>query len=108
MPLPKLSAAQIEEIVRAVAGYIDWNRQTYSPQSVPLDAKQRLTMQPFFPTFTLDSTRLVVLNDRRVANPSVYAELVKMGFEAASLPNFSEMAATTFVVTVVFPRPVHR
>jgi hypothetical protein len=101
MPLPNLDSSQIEGIVRGVAAYIEENRKGYSSQSVPLSGTQRLTMQHFFPTSTLDSTQLVVLADRRIANPPFYTELVKMGFEAASLPNFSEMSAITFVDTIV-------
>lgn len=38
-------------------------------------------------------------------NPPFYGELVKMGFEAASLPDFAHMAAITFVDTVVSHEP---
>jgi hypothetical protein len=105
MPLPKLDTAQIEGIVQEVAAYIEGNRNGYLPQSVPLNGTQRLTMQPFFPTYALDSTQLVVLTGSRVNNPPFYAGLVKMGFEPPSLPDFSEMAAITFVDTVVSHEP---
>jgi hypothetical protein len=62
-------------------------------------------MRPFFPEPALDSTRLVVLARQRVTNPPFYAELIRMGFDAASLPNFSLMAAITFVDTVVSHEP---
>jgi hypothetical protein len=39
MRLPKLDTAQIESIVREVAAYIDGNRKSYSPQSVPLNGR---------------------------------------------------------------------
>lgn len=58
-------------------------------------------MQPFFPVATLDSARLVVLVGERVGNPPFYGELLRMGFEAGSLPNFQRMAGITFVDTVV-------
>jgi hypothetical protein len=45
--------------------------------------------------------RIVVLTGERVGNPPFYRALVQMGFEAAALPNFSLMAAITFVDTVV-------
>ena len=62
-------------------------------------------MRAFFPEPALDSTRLVLLAGQRVNNPSFYGELIKMGFEAASLPDFSFMAAITFVDTVVSHEP---
>jgi hypothetical protein len=106
MPLPKLDTAEIEGIVREVAAYIEENRKGYSPQSVPLNGTQRLTVQPFFPSLALDSTQLVILADRRIANPPFYAELIEMGFKAASLPNFSQKDAITFVDTIVSHVPL--
>jgi hypothetical protein len=35
-----------------------------------------------------------------INNPPFYVELTKVGFEAASLPDFAHMAAITFVDTV--------
>jgi hypothetical protein len=46
-----------------------------------------------------------VLTGERVGNPPFYGELMKMGFETASLPDFSLMAAITFVDTVVSHEP---
>ena len=53
----------------------------------------------------MDSARVVVLAGERVSNPSFYGELMKMGFEAGSLPDFAEMAEITFVDTVVSHEP---
>ena len=58
-------------------------------------------MLPFFPAPTLDAARVVVLKRERVINPPFYGGLVAMGFEADSLPDFAQMAAITFVDTVV-------
>ena len=62
-------------------------------------------MQPFFALSTLDSARLLVLTEDRVGNPPFYPQLVQMGFEPAALPDFSLMAAITFVDTVVSHEP---
>jgi hypothetical protein len=40
-----------------------------------------------------------------VTNPPFYPELMRMGFGADSLPDFEEMAAITFVDTVVSHEP---
>jgi hypothetical protein len=101
MPLPKLSDAKIAWIIQQVAEYIGQQRQTYRGRAVPLDSHQKSAMQPFFPATALDSTRVVVLAGERVSNPPFYGELMKIGFEAASLPDFALMAAITFVDTVV-------
>lgn len=105
MSLPTLSGAQVEWIVQQVAAYIEHQRQTYRPAAVLLSLSQKNAMRPFFPEPALDSTRLVILTGKRVNNPPFYGELVKMGFEAASLPDFAQMAAITFVDTVVSHEP---
>ena len=105
MPLPKLRDAEIAWIIQQVAEYIGQQRQTYRERALPLDAHQRSAMQPFFPASALDSTRALVLSGERVSNPPVYPELQRMGFELAALPNFSFMAAITFVDTVVSHEP---
>lgn len=105
MPLPPLSAAQIDGIVERVAAYIGQQRQTYRHGAVPLSLSQQRAMRPFFPEPALDATRLRILAGGRVANPSFYGELIKMGFEAGSLPDFAHMAAITFADTVVSHEP---
>lgn len=97
--------AQIEWVIKQVTAYIDRQRQTYGRRAMPLDQSQQTTMQPFFPAFTLESARVVVLTGEQVSNPPFYTELVKMGFEAGLLPNFAHMAAITFVDTVVSHEP---
>ncbi len=62
-------------------------------------------MQLFFSASTLDSARVVVLDGARVSNPPFYGQLLKMGFETGSLPNFADMAAITYVDTVVSHEP---
>lgn len=105
MPLPTLTTTQVDWIVQRVGEYVEQQRQTYRPGATPLTLSQKNAMLPFFPDTTLDSTRLVVLTGQRVKNPPFYGELVKMGFEAAALPNFALMAAITFVDTVVSHEP---
>jgi hypothetical protein len=105
MPLPNISAAQIEWVIQQVAAYIEGQRQTYRRGSGPLNQTQIAAMRPFFPVPTLESSRIVILAGERVSNPPFYGELMKMGFEAGSLPNFAHMAAITFVDTVVSHEP---
>lgn len=101
MPLPTLSTTQIEWVVQQVLIYIQHQRQTYRPSAATLTLSQKNVMRPFFLEPTLDSTRLVTLAGLRVPNPPFYGELIKMGFQPASLPDFSLMTAITFVDTVV-------
>jgi hypothetical protein len=101
MPLPRLAEVQIRLVIQQVAEYIDRQRQVYAARAVPLNAGHKAAMQPFFPDSTLDSARVLVITDERVANPRFYSALIKMGFELEALPNFSRMAAITFVDKVV-------
>src|SRR5438128_8837467 len=105
MPLPKLRDEEVEWVVQQVAAYIDGQRQTYRGKAVALSQNQKTVMHPFFPASTLDSARVAVLNGERVGNPPFYGEILKMGFETGSLPDFADMAAITYVDTVVSHEP---
>ncbi|MGB8494280.1 MAG: hypothetical protein WCE53_07785 [Candidatus Acidiferrum sp.] len=105
MPLPKLRDAEIAWVIQQVAEYVEQQHRTYKDKAVPLDSHQKSAMQPFFPASALDSTRVLVLGGERVNNPPFYAELQRMGFEQGSLPDFSLMAAITYVNTVVSHEP---
>jgi len=101
MPLPTLSADQVEWVAQQVVGYIGQQCQTYRPGAAPLTVSQKTVMRPFFPDSALNSARLVVLAGQRVNNPRFYGELIQMGFAPADLPDFAHMVAITFVDTVV-------
>jgi len=87
--------------MRQVAAYISLQHQTYRRRAMPLDRNQKEAVERFFPESTLDSARVLVLASERVCNPPFYGELLRMGFDRAILPDFTDMAAITFVDTVV-------
>jgi len=105
MAFPKLEDEQVESFIQQVAAYIGGQWETYRRKAVALSQNQRAAMHPFFPASTLESARVVILAGERVSNPHFYGELLKMGFEAGSLPNFADMAAITYLDTVVFNEP---
>lgn len=105
MPLPNLTAGQIAYIVDEVDKYIGAQRGACLGKAVPLNENQKTVMGPFFPTSTLDSTRVLVLFGQRIGNPPFYAQLAKMGFTPGTLPDFAGMAAITFVDTIVSNEP---
>ena len=105
MPLPKLENSAVTWVVQQVSAYIGQQRQLFRSQAAPLNLQQRTAMQSFFPPSVLDTTRVVVLHNARVANPPFYQQLVEMGFAADDLPDFSFMAAITFIDTVVAHEP---
>ncbi len=105
MPLPNLSDEQLTLVIQLVAAYIGQQREIYRPAALPLSQMQRTAMLPFFSPSTLDAARVVILTGERVANPPFYAGLEKIGFEAGSLPDFTNMSAITFLDTVVTHGP---
>lgn len=101
MPIPRLNDAQIAWAIQQVAAYIEGQRESFTRIALPLSEDQKSVVRDFFPKTTLESARVIALAGKRVGNPPFYAELMKMGFEARSLPDFAQMAAITFVDTVV-------
>lgn len=101
MLMPNLNENQLAWVVQQVAEYIERQRETYRSRAEPLKASQRAAIQRFYPASTLDAVGVTVLTGERVGNPPFYRQLVQMGFEPATLPNFALMAAITFVDTVV-------
>jgi hypothetical protein len=96
---PKLSAEQIAQVSGLVAQYITAQRERFSPHVAALAAAHRAAMAGFFLPQALDAARILVLHGIRVGNPPFYPMLAGMGF--SNLPDFSQMAATTFCDVVV-------
>jgi len=105
MALPNLNAAQVGWIIQQTEAYIAAQRAIYRPDGVALTLAQATTMSPFFPQLAINSTRLRTLVGTHVANPPFYGQLISWGFPPALLLNFAQMAAITFVDTVVFQVP---
>lgn len=99
MDLKNLPPAMVSQLAAVVEAYISSSKEKYAPQAVPLTDAQRAAMQPFFPAAVLDSARLCVLRGTRVPNPSMYSMAKMMGIR--NLPDFSDMAAITFVDVIV-------
>jgi len=103
MASPQLTSEQVQQLSASVAHHISSQREAFLRESTPLTTAQRLAMEGFFPTETLDVGRVVVLQNRRVQNPDFYPSLEQLGF--TNLPDFRMMAATTFNDVVVAHQP---
>jgi len=103
MTMPILSDDLIARVSGLIADYITTQRNTYIHRAIPLTTYQTAAMAGFFTPQLLDETRLLVLNDERVANPDFYSMLRQIGFN--DLPDQSAMAAITFADCVVSHRP---
>ena len=99
MDLKNLSPAMVSQLAAMVENYISSSREKYASQAVPLTDAQRAAMSPFFSSGVLGSARLCVLRGARVPNPSMYSMAKMMGIN--NLPDFSGMAAITFVDVIV-------
>src|SRR5579859_566197 len=99
MDLKNLPPTMVSQLASMVESYISESQKKYASQAVPLTEAQRATMQLFFPADILDKVRLCVLRGSRVPNPSMYSMAKMMGIR--DLPDFSDMAAITFVDVVV-------
>jgi len=103
MPTPQLTPDRIAQVSGLVAQYISMQQETYGHRAVRLSAQQRAAMWGFFSPQLLESTRLLVLQGERVANPDFYPMLRSLGFN--NLPDQSAMAAITFCDVVVSHEP---
>jgi hypothetical protein len=99
MDLKNLPPAMVSQLATMVEAYISSSREKYAPEAVPLTDAQRAAMSPFFSSSVLDAARLCVLRGTRVPNPSMYSMAKMMGIR--NLPDFSDMAAITFVDVIV-------
>jgi hypothetical protein len=103
MPTPSLSAEQIRQVSESVAQYIAGQRNHFFPRASHLTSAQKAAMAAFFRPDVLETTRLLVLEKERIANPDFYAGLWTLGF--SNLPDFELMAAVTFQNVVVSHEP---
>jgi len=103
MATPQLNSGQIIQISGLVSQYISTQREKYGPRAIPVSREQMVTLSGFFSAELLDSTRLLVLKQERVANPDFYPMLRNLGFD--NLPDQSAMAAITFCDVVVAHEP---
>lgn len=101
--MPILPDELIAQVSGLVADYISTQRNKYLHAANPLSIDQRAAMAGFFTPRLLDETRLLVLDEERVANPDFFPMLRRMGFD--DLPDQSTMAAVTFDGCVVSHGP---
>jgi len=99
MTAPQLTPEQIAQVAGLVTQYISSQREKYASRAISLSPQQKTAMAGFFSRQILDSTRLLVLQGERVANPDFYPMLRSLGFN--NLPDQSAMGAITFSDVVV-------
>jgi hypothetical protein len=105
MATQRLTPDQINQVSGLVAHYIASQREKYVSRAVKLSAQQKTTLDSFFSAQLLESTRVLVLQGERVANPDFYSMLTGLGFK--KLPDQSRMGAITFCDVVVAHEPFY-
>lgn len=95
-----LSEPQIAQAVKRVTDYLASQRELFLARGVPLRARQKEGLQPFFSPALLDRVRTVELLGRRLPPPPFYPEASDIGLE--NLPDLTHMSSLTFVDVIVF------
>jgi hypothetical protein len=103
MHTQSLSAEQIRQVSESVAQYISARRSHFFTRAGHLTAAQQAAMAGFFSAKVLETTRILVLEKERIANPDFYVMLRGLGF--SNLPDFARMSAVTFQNVVVSHEP---
>lgn len=103
MATPNLSPEQIRQVSGFVAEYISSQRDRFRERAKNLSAPQKSALAGFFRSDLLGTTRILVLENERIANPAFYPMLRGLGF--SNLPDFALMAAVTFCDVVVSHEP---
>lgn len=83
-----------------ITAYIREQRDRFFVIGRPLSDKENSALVPFFGMERLRRVRIHRLRRGELPNPSFYPSLRNMGF--TDLPDFSNMAAITFVDTIAF------
>lgn len=91
--------ARMLGVPHLVAWYIRSQRARFARLAAPLSPEQKQAMAGFFLPSALESTRLVVLQDRRLQNPPLYWLPARLGF--SDVPHPSNVTAMTFENVVV-------
>jgi hypothetical protein len=99
MDYSKLPSGVVSQITAAVEDYILASRKKYLPKATALSAEQLVPLRAYFPAEVLDQSRVLVLNGKRIQDPSFYSMARIMGIR--NLPSFSDVAAVTFVDVIV-------
>jgi len=104
-PPAQISEKQIFAAVQQICSYFSEQRDRYFPSAVPLNARQKALMAPFFSAALLDRVRLIELHGSRIPNPPFYDEYRALGF--VNLPELTHMHSLTFLDVVVFNEKIN-
>jgi hypothetical protein len=96
----RFDAAQISEVSNMIAAYIRERRDDFFPKGRELNNAELSALGPFFDSTVLQTARIHQLGTHGLKNPVFYPILRELGLH--NLPDFSNMAAITFIDAVAF------
>jgi hypothetical protein len=80
MTLPRLTDAEIAELIQESLAYLRQQHDVFLPQGKSLSPQQTDVMRAFFPPSVLADARIVMSQDHPVPNPAFIARLRERGF----------------------------
>jgi hypothetical protein len=101
--VPKFGPEQVAHFAKLTSAYIRSQREHFYENGEIIDEAHQQTLQAFFPTRLLREVR--VARNVQVPDPPFYGDLKKTGL--SNLPEFSRMAAVTFMDVIAFQGPVN-
>ena len=100
----KISSEQIEAVAALVAAYIREQRDNFFSIGRALNRSETDALRPFFGEKRLSRVRVYKASSGELPNPEFYPAFRQMGF--TDLPDFSRMAAITFIDAIAFREEV--
>lgn len=97
---PQITAEQVAQGVRWVAGYLREQRAANFARARALDPLIRSRFAAYFPPSLLQAVRIVELEGARLGIPEFFAEARALGFD--NLPDIPHMESMTFLDVIVF------
>jgi hypothetical protein len=103
VPLP-ITGPEVDRLVREFAAYIQQQRNSFFPHSLPLSARHQQPINGFFSSSLLENVRLVQLQGQRIPVPAV--SLRDQISPYVDMPDIAHMNSFTFRDVLVFQDPV--
>jgi hypothetical protein len=105
MEPPKFTAAEFNGLIAEAELWLNQQRDSFHPRSVPLTTEQKRDLAPFFPSEILQRFRIADISESEVTipYPPFYERVRAGGFR--QVPDAAHLTAIPFVDVAVFNRP---
>lgn len=102
METPKFTPMELDSLIGEAVAWLNKQRESYLPSSIPLDDHQKSALNPFFPRKVLSRARILDLSqsNHSIPYPPFY-EKVRAGGNRV-LPDAAHMTAMPFIDLIAF------